>query len=134
MNRNRRSDVKQYDCLYDRLGSLADPCVYCGAPASTFDHVPPLHYVARNPDCDERLLKHPSCAECNSALNGAILLTLKERREYIRQYLRRKYSSYLKMPLWDEDELEELSDTFAEEIKRASKFAEYVKQRVGYKR
>ena len=38
------------------------------------------------------------------------------------------------MPLWDEDELEELSDTFAEEIKRASKFAEYVKQRVGYKR
>ena len=134
MTRSRRADLKQFECLYDKVGSLADPCVYCGAPASGFDHVPPLHYVSRNPDCDESLKKHPSCAECNSALGATILLTLKERREFIRGYLRRKYSSYLKMPRWDDDELGELSEKLADEVRRASKFAEYVKQRVGFKR
>lgn len=134
MHRNRRADLIQVECQYERVGSISDPCVYCGAPASTFDHVPPLHYAARNPDCEMQFKKHPACSECNSALGGSILLTMKERRDYIRQYLRRKYSSYLKMPRWDEDELNEMSGKMADEIRRSSRFAEYVKQRVGFKR
>lgn len=60
-------------------------------------------------------------------------MTLRERREYIRQHLRRKYSSYLKMPKWDEDELAELSEKMAEEIRRSASFSEYVKKRVSYR-
>lgn len=133
MSGNRRADKRLVECQYERAGTLADPCVYCGAPASTFDHVPPLHYVARNPDIEDKLLKHPSCAECNAVLTGSVILTLRERREYIRQHLRRKYSSYLKMPKWDEDELAELSEKMAEEIRRSASFSEYVKKRVSYR-
>jgi hypothetical protein len=37
------------------------------------------------------------------------------------------------MPKWDDDELAELSDKMAEEIRRSASFSEYVKQRVAYR-
>lgn len=132
MTQNYKTRRAQLDCLYDNIGSLDDPCVYCGSPSMVYDHVPPLHYVDRAKDEPESLRKYPACSECNSALSGLILLTLKERRKRIREYLRKKYKSFLSMPRWSEDELSELEPQFADEIRRASRFAEIVKLRVSF--
>ena len=120
------------DAVYDRVGSLDDPCVYCGAPSTSYDHVPPLHYAERVIDDCQSFRKYPACVECNTALNGLVLLTLKERRKRVKEYLRKKYRSFLSMPAWSEDELAELEPKFADEIRRASRFAELIKSRVSF--
>lgn len=130
MNYARRKAI--FDCLYDCVGSLDDPCVYCGMPPTAYDHVPPLHYAERAKEEITTFKKFPACSECNSCLNGLILLTLKERRKRVKEYLRKKYKSFLSMPRWSEDELEELDPRFAEEIRRASRFAEGIKNRVSF--
>ena len=60
------------------------------------------------------------------------MLTKKERRSRIKEKLRKKYQTYLKMPYWDEDELSELDPSFADQIRRASKFASLIRSRLAY--
>jgi hypothetical protein len=120
------------DVLYDRMGSLDDPCVYCGQPSTGYDHVPPLHYAERVQDDITVFRKYPACRECNSALTGQLFLTLKARRKAVKDYIRKKYRSFLSMPAWSEEELAELDSRFAEEVRRASRFAEHIKRRVSF--
>lgn len=132
---DRKNRAKVFDHLYMEQGRMGDPCTYCGQPSDTYDHVPPLHLVERMSEREKInniLKKFPACRECNSCLGGLILNTLKERRRRVKQYLRKKYYKFLKMPKWDEDELQELEPKMAEDIRRASRFAEFIKQRVGF--
>lgn len=131
----RKQDEAIYDGIYTETGKIGDPCVYCGQPSDCYDHVPPLHYIARLSQADihgYKLKKHPACVECNSYLTGLVLLTKKERRLRVKEKLRSKYKSYLKMPFWDEEELEELDPYFADGIRRATKFATFIRQRLAY--
>lgn len=130
--------LRQFDCLYGFVGELDDPCVYCGLPATGWDHVPPLHYVERLSDGeldDETLLKHPACTECNTFLGGALLHSLASRREYVKERIRRKYRSHAEMPGWDDDEIAELSTADAQRYIRAhERFAKMIKERLGWNR
>lgn len=49
---------------------LADPCVYCGQPATSLDHIDP---IARGGDGDLTNIA-PSCGRCNSAKRDLPLL------------------------------------------------------------
>lgn len=125
-----------FDASYTELGRIGDPCVYCGQPSDTYDHVPPLHYVERMSQTDvayANLRKYPACRECNSSLSGNLLETLKERRQYTKAKLRKRYRSYLNMPNWDEEELADMGDTLADEIRRANDYAHFVRQRLAWR-
>ena len=135
MRQDNRHSSLRFDASYKEIGRIGDPCAYCGTESTVYDHVPPLHYVARMAENDintSNLRKIPACSECNSALNGLILTTINDRRKRIKEYLRKKYRSFLKMPKWDEEELAELEPNFADEIRRASRYAEFIKKRVGF--
>src|SRR4051812_23786595 len=114
-----RAMAMAFDCHYRELGRLGDPCVYCGIPSSEYDHIPPLTYVSRLP---REMLdtiwmrKVPSCHECNSFLGGRVSNSIMERREIVKEKLRAKYATYLKMPRWDSDETAELGKGLRKEV------------------
>lgn len=132
----RRQRFAKLHFRYDRAGELGDPCIYCGVLSSGWDHVPPLHYVERLDDeqidaLDLKLL--PSCSECNSMLCGVILTDVRTRRNYVKDRLRRKYRSWLEMPEWSVDEIEELSTSDAKRHMAAQgRFSRFVKSRLSY--
>lgn len=72
----RYTPLKKYQLLE---GTVKDVCTYCGNRATQTDHVPPvsLQYHYQNTDTDFYLI--PSCRECNSALGGRDLETVKKR-------------------------------------------------------
>jgi hypothetical protein len=63
-----------------------------------------------------------------------LALTITERRSIVKNKLRKKYRKFLKMPRWDESELSEMDERMADDIRRASYFAEHIKQRLGFYR
>jgi hypothetical protein len=93
------------------VGTIATPCVYCGIPAETVDHVPPRSvrpYLADR--CPGRFPLHEvhACQECNTALGARPLWTLAERKRFIKSWLARRYRRFLKQPTWAPEEIEEL--------------------------
>jgi len=134
---SKRLSEAVYDHSYRFSGKIGDPCVYCGQPSDTYDHVPPLHFVQRTSELDltdRDLVKYPACKECNSFLTGLLLMTILDRRKHVKGKLRKRYKSFLKMPVWDQEELDELEPRFADDIKRASRYAEFIKARVAFRR
>ncbi len=84
-------------------------CEYCGLVGDSVDHVPPtsvrptlleLGIAARYPFVEVR-----SCRECNCGLGHLPLWTVKQRKEYIKKWLRRRYKKYLAIPDWTDSEL-----------------------------
>ena len=112
------------------------PCIYCGMPANSVDHIPPrkmrhqfscVGLVAMN----EQEVR--SCRECNSALGARPLLTVTERRAYVKEYLRRHYASYLRIPNWTLDELQEFGDDLRRMIQRNMLVRDEIRQRLQWK-
>jgi hypothetical protein len=135
--RLRKQWESRYDHYYVERGRPGDPCTYCGQMASGYDHVPPLAYVAGLADVEDGLRsirprKVPACAECNCILGAQLFMTQETRRRHVKEKLRKRYAKFVSMPKWDDDELAELSPDFAEEIRRASKFAEHIKRRLDF--
>lgn len=59
-----------------------ESCVYCGEPADTRDHVPPLCISPNNRKT------YPACRRCNcSILGNRAIPTLEERQRYVFQRL-----------------------------------------------
>lgn len=130
-------NLRRFDHRYQPYGQLGDPCVYCGIRADTMDHVPPLRTVEMMADADidrANLRKYPACRECNSWLADCRLTGLTNRRAIVREKIRKKYKRLLRMPRWDEDELAELSEQFAEFMRKSSDAADIAKRRIGWGR
>lgn len=121
-------DAKEDDCI--------TPCIYCGMPADSIDHIPPRHMrdqlfgvglVAMH----EREVA--SCRECNSGLGARPLITIGERRAYIKEYLRRRYAEYLRIPTWSDDELKSFGEGLQKMIERNMLIRDEVRQRLAWK-
>lgn len=91
-------------------------CVYCGLPADTLDHVFPLA-LAANLDTarpgvrkalGQGLNRVPSCRQCNGIAGAKPFTSIRQKRWYIQDVLRKKLAADLHMPDWDKDELAEL--------------------------
>ena len=133
--RSRKYRVQAFDHFYTPKGRLSDPCVYCGVVSDTMDHVPPLVYVQKCRDILEEIShanKYPACSECNSALGSQLLMTLGDRRAYIADLLERKYKKLLRIPLWAEDELEEVSAEMRRDILAHLHHQAWVKARIAW--
>ena len=127
----------RFDCHYVKNGNIGDSCRYCGVVSDGYDHIPPLAYLDKLSDAvsiDQiSCRKVPCCKQYNSILWTVMLATIPERRNHIRTSLRKKYKALLRMPYWDEEELAELDNDLANQIRQWSSFAEYIKKRLGYK-
>jgi hypothetical protein len=96
------------------------------------DHVPALSVLSnlREAEIDVSYLrKYPACRECNSILGACPILSIPERRDIVRERLRKKYRKLLQVPRWDEEELSELDPHFAQYVRASVAAAEIAKRR-----
>jgi hypothetical protein len=131
----RRATEVVFNQLYERIGNLGDPCVYCGVESCGWDHVPPLHFVSRlsaevRNRYSFRLL--PACSECNHCLGGTVKTTISERRTHVRRHLKRKYAGLLRIPHWDNLELHQVSANLQTDIQSRLRAAAFVRQRLQF--
>jgi hypothetical protein len=79
-----------------------------------------------------RLRKYPSCIECNSLLGALNLSTLDERRKFLRKRYEKRYSKWLRVPSWGNEDFNEISEHLAEDIKKSIRYSEFVKERIAW--
>lgn len=95
-------------------------CCYCGVPASDFDHVVPWswnHTGKRKTKNRNKETCVGACSECNSLLSNYFLHSIKDRADYLSDRLALRYKDLLKMPVWSEEELDEMGYTQATYIR-----------------
>ena len=135
MAKTKRSWGEIDDSHYKRKGKIGDPCTYCGLESCGYDHIPPLSYFCNltiEEISKEKCIMVPCCRECNTALTNKVFRRIVDRRRIVKEFLRKKYRKYINMPHWDEDELADMDKSFADEIRRISKFASYIRKRIMY--
>lgn len=93
----------------DTPDGLLFTCFYCGEPASTKDHMPPLsrfhdYYAIYD---QHRPLQVPCCNECNILLGATLQPNIYKRVEELKIKLTTRYKKIIRyMDIWDEDSLE----------------------------
>lgn len=110
---NRKQLYAQYNHLYKLYCPVDDLryiCFYCGLPAGTVDHVPPLNRVTELKliQNEIRYLKVPSCSECNLLATDELHDDIFIRQEFVKNKIKNKYKKYLKYPDWNDDEIHSL--------------------------
>jgi hypothetical protein len=121
--------------------SIEHVCTYCGILADSEDHVVPRHLLERADELGLDLSKVmrmrswivPSCRECNSMLGGQLFATIQERRAAAHKGIRRKYASYLRIPDWSDDELDEMGPNAQREIVAGMAIRDWVRGRLRWR-
>ena len=137
---HRKTLESLYDHRYRRLNgdreALYWRCVYCGLPADTVDHFPPLSRVHDYDAVDESgiYVKFPCCRQCNSIAADVLDESFLDRIERVKNKLARKYAKYVRpsSDLWDEDELNELDYNLRSKVLENSKKSEIYLARIDY--
>ena len=89
-------------------------CYYCGEPASTKDHQPPISVIDRfiTSDFGFECVMVPCCTHCNSMLGAYASTTLADRFYELKNRLRDKYKKFFRLAgVWEIEELMELGDS-----------------------
>jgi hypothetical protein len=109
--------------------------MYCGQPADTLDHVPPVSrisdYEALRLD-RERYFLVRSCADCNVVLGNSLQETILQRAEYLKDRLEQKHRNKLKAQEWDEEELQELGPRLRSSVRAQIRTATRIRARIDY--
>lgn len=109
-------------------------CHYCGCPADTTDHIPP---IARFHDAIAlcgyfKPIKVPCCRECNGLASSELHTCFIERQQYIRSKLSIKYLKQLRIVEWSDDELSEMSYAFKTSIRKDIAAKRFVENRLSF--
>jgi Zn-finger protein len=117
-------------------------CYYCGQSADSVDHVIPqamLRQLAALSDVQitkeilrKRALKVWACRECNCLASDSIQDSLIERRQFVKEKLRKRYRKILELPKWEESELNELGYVLRQHIELYARIKEWVKLRIAF--
>jgi len=97
-------------------------CIYCGDPADTVDHVPPLsraHDYETLNLANTRYIKVHCCRECNGIAGASLQESIIQRVEYVKDRLARVHRSDFMASEWDEEEIDELGPTMKAHLKAA---------------
>jgi len=107
-------------------------CTYCGNPCDNLDHVTPVLYThnSRKNISYSKKVTVPSCGECNSLLGDKMFLTIGDRAAYLSQRYAKRFDKYLKMPIWEQYEINELEGRLRQQIKIDVDRKESIKKRV----
>ena len=95
--------------LHDRV--RLDDCFYCGEPAQSLDHVPPLAWVEHKEVAEWKRRGIPlvlvrSCVDCNKRLGDRPFFTTQERCAFLNDRLTAQFER--DSLLWSEDEIAEM--------------------------
>lgn len=107
-----RSDLCRFRSW--KTSAAVHVCVYCGVPADTIDHVPPSSVRATLLQAGVtrwRFVEVDACHECNSLLRADLPWTVTERKRKIKDELKRRYATYLRIPSWSDREIGEHTST-----------------------
>lgn len=111
-------------------------CFYCGEPASTMDHQPPISrvYDYRAMGLQyECYVKVPCCEQCNSLLGATLTLDLIERQAVLKRRLEDKYHRVLDTPPWKPGEPRaKLVGRLREHVENHRKRREWIQARLDY--
>lgn len=119
-----KHDRTQHEHLYQRFGGRRHEhgyllCFYCGMPADTFDHHPPLSRVddfLALSMLHERFIKVPCCSECNNLLGSSLTYGLIGREALLKSMLRKKYKKSITHAQWSEEELDGLGKNLRSKV------------------
>ena len=122
--RNRDFYESLHHSKYEQVGSIGDPCVYCGDFSDTLDHLPPISsvpFVENLKDLHGEFWLLPACRDCNSALSNFRITSVENRQDIVAKRIERKYAKLFRMPDWDEDELKQLKGTMRKQVTASMK-------------
>ena len=66
----------------------------------------------------QRTLEVPACTECNSLLGASYQETLAKRKKVLKQRLKKRHKKILKIPDWNEKDIEELGDSLRQFVRQ----------------
>jgi hypothetical protein len=117
-------------------------CYYCGQRADSIDHVIPQYVIRMMVSLDDKeitkkmlrrkALKVWACRECNCLASSSLQDSLQDRRDFVKNKLRKRYRRVLELPTWRDDEIEELGYNLQVFVRSSAKWREFVKQRIAY--
>ena len=111
-----------------RIRIRGNQCLYCGQPAESDDHFPPV--VFTGPAGLGFLL--PSCNECNGIVGAKHPTDLWSRCDLAKASIRKKYRHFLLVPEWSDDEIKEMGPSFRKGLSAWKKTHEQVKKRIAW--
>lgn len=95
---------------FARIKLAGEYCVYCGMTSDSVEHFPPRSVTHKG-------FLLPCCRECNSYAGASYAFDFDKRVNFVREKIRKKNGKYLKMPIWTEEELRELSGRLKGSVK-----------------
>lgn len=132
-----RSSLLGQFCAESEESAYLDPCVYCGMPGDSIDHIPSKYMRLQLSEVELRAVhtqEVTACRECNSILGCRPILTIVERRQYVKSHLKRKYAKYLRIPEWTDEKLATMSLNLQGMIRRGMKTRNLIRQRLQWPR
>lgn len=121
-------------CRYESHRITIEPCIYCGCPADSIDHVPPqsVRMVLAELNLFDRFefVEVPACRECNCALGAKSLFTIKERKAYMKDWIAHRYRKYLALPEWTETQKAQLGEGLHSFVMAGEIIAELARKRL----
>jgi hypothetical protein len=105
-------------------------CAYCGEPATSVDHVPPVLLKNEVPSTDRFCVA--ACKHCNCMLGCLRLFTLLDRQMWVKLRLREKYKKELSAKIWSKEELDELGRSLRGKILRMQRKVECMRRRLAF--
>jgi hypothetical protein len=118
-----------HDFKYQKVSTIGCCCIYCGKPAKTLDHIPPISAAHLYTGT---FVKVPACSRCNTFLHNRLFVTLEERKQYLIERYCERYKKDLKIPSWRLRELEKLQGFLNGYIDRGLKLKKDVMSRLSY--
>ena len=126
-------------CRYNSFSCV--PCLYCGQPANSRDHVitrrmrevVELRYGPGSPQLHRVPNTVPACKECNCIAGARLFYTISAKRRYIQARLKAKNFRLLNGDTWTDEELDELSGTLRVHVVGLQYQKEIMKSRISYK-
>lgn len=144
MKRTRTYD-RRYPPCWEREGQYVvagrvvtgTPCAYCGEYAEHEEHLVPYSFIAarntpESPQDNWWTWILPSCAQCNYVAADQLFASAWEKRSYIRERLKAKYSDAFVQESWSEDEIDELGPALRQFVVASQAVNETARERVQY--
>ena len=136
---------KYWRCVWiknNEIWGTQNICYYCGRYADSIDHVIPQSTL-RQLVCLEdkeitkailrkRALKVWACRECNHLLGSSLQDSLIERKQFLKEKLRKRYKRIIALPKWEIDELEDMGYVLRNYIENSARLKEFIVQRINW--
>jgi hypothetical protein len=144
MNRTRTYD-RRYTPCWDKRGEYvvggevveAAPCAYCGEHSEHEEHLVPYSFMdkrnsANSPQDGWWTWIVPSCPECNYIAANQVFGSAQEKRAYIQEVLRARYSDAFVQEPWTHEDLEDLGPGLGQFVRSSQARNEIARERVDY--